>query len=97
MKFSTNPDQSKAIEIIEKDLNNIPISLDELKDKLEIMYNKENDVITIKCDSNLIIHTENSMFISKNDTVIISGEELGLKGKIYLNPVLQKIKKLFRG
>ena len=76
------------------------ISVQELLDKLSISYDKKNDIINIKCNSNLLIETENSIFISKNDTVFITGDVLGLKGRLFLNPVLQKfrqIKNLIRG
>lgn len=61
---------------------------------------EQNDIINIKCKYNLLIETQNSIFISKNDTVFITGDVLGSKGKLFLNPVLQKfreIKNLIRG
>lgn len=70
------------------------ISVSELLDKLQILYDEKNDIINIKCNSNLLIESENSIFISKNDTVFITGEVLGQKGKLFLNPVLQKFKQL---
>lgn len=76
------------------------ILVQELLDKLSISYDEQNDIINIKCKSNLLIETQNSIFISKNDTVFITGDVLGSKGKLFLNPVLQKfreIKNLIRG
>lgn len=76
------------------------ITVQDLLDKLSISYDEQNDIINIKCQSNLLIETENSIFISKNDTVFITGDVLGLKGRLFLNPVLQKfreIKNLIRG
>ena len=76
------------------------ITVRDLLDKLSISYDEQNDIINIKCNSNLLIETENSIFISKNDTVFITGDVLGLKGRLFLNPVLQKfrqIKNLIRG
>lgn len=78
----------------------IKISLDDLLNKIDILYDEKNDIINIKCNSNLLIESENSIFISKNDTVFITGDVIGLKGKLFLNPVLQKfrqIKNLIRG
>lgn len=91
--------ETKAIDLYN---SNKPkeISVQELLDKLSISYDKKNDIINIKCKSNLLIETENSIFISKNDTVFITGDVLGNKGKLFLNPVLQKfreIKNLIRG
>ena len=67
---------------------------------MSFSYDESNDIINIKCKSNLLIESTNSIFISKNDTVFITGDVLGNKGKLFLNPVLQKfreIKNLIRG
>lgn len=70
------------------------ISLVDLLDKIEILYDEKNDIINIKCKSNLLIESENSIFISKNDTVFITGDAIGKKGKLFLNPILQKFRKI---
>lgn len=85
--------ETKAIDLYN---SNKPkeISVQELLDKLSISYDEKNDIINIKCKSNLLLETENSIFISKNDTVIITGDVLGNKGKLFLNPVLQKFREI---
>lgn len=96
MKFVTNKYGSKGVELAEKHSTNLsPMTIEDLLKKVQISYDKNNDIVVIDCDSNLLIKAENNIFISKNDTVILSGDEQGLKGKIHLNPILQKIKSLF--
>ena len=85
--------ETKGIELF--NINKpIKISLEQLLDKIQISYDEKNDIINIKCNSNLLIESENSIFISKNDTVIITGDVLGKKGRLFLNPVLQKFRQV---
>lgn len=72
--------------------NPVKIDLNELLNKIQILYDEKNNIINIKCDSNLLIESENNIFISKGDTVIITGDVINKKGKLYLNPILQKFK-----
>lgn len=74
--------------------NPVKINISDILEKLDFYYDEYNDIINIKCKSNLLIESENTIFISKNDTVVISGEALGGKGKIFLNPVLQKFRQI---
>ena len=74
--------------------NPVKINISDILDKLDFYYDEYNDIINIKCKSNLLIESENTIFISKNDTVVISGNALGGKGKIFLNPVLQKFRQI---
>ena len=74
----------------------IKIDFDELLKKIDIMYDEKNDTINIKFNSNLLIESENSIFVSKGDSVFISGDVIGKKGKIYLNPILQRFKKTIK-
>lgn len=94
----TNSTATKLLETKGIDLYNVnkpvKISLEELLSKIEIMYDEKNDIINIKCNSNLLLESQNSIFISKNDTVFITGDVIGTKGKLFLNPVLQKFKQL---
>lgn len=96
--YTTNKENSKGIQILTNNKEIVDMSLEEVLQKLQIKYDRTNDVIIINTDSNLLIQAENSLFISKEDTVFISGDKLGLKGKIYLNPklIIDKIKKIFR-
>ncbi len=72
------------------------IDLDTIIKKFEILYDEKNDIINIKCKSNVLFEFQNSIFISKNDTVILTGDALGAKGKIYLNPVLQRFRAVYQ-
>lgn len=76
--------------------NPIKIDFNELLKKINIMYDEKNDTINIKFNSNLLIESENSIFVSKGDSVFISGDVIGKKGKIYLNPILQRFKKAIK-
>lgn len=93
-KFSEIEQNSEPTGIqLFKTNNPTNISLNEILDKFEIQYDKTNDIINIKCKSNILIEAENTLLISKNDTVILSGDALGINdGKIFLNPTLQAIK-----
>ena len=96
MNIKTTLEEPKGIEVYR---TNTPskISLEELLNKLEIMYDEKNDTINIKCNSNILIQAENTILVSKNDTVLLSGNALGInKGKIFLNPLIYKFKKFFK-
>ncbi len=86
-------DEMEIVNNIEKN-NLVKITPSELFDKLDIMYDKEKDLIMVQSTSDVIISTNNTVMVSKGETIIITGEVLGGKGKLHLNPItlLKKIK-----
>lgn len=88
MNFTKNKYGSKGIDLIEKTTNKPlkKLSLLELGKMLDIRYDEDTDTILVNCSKNLLIQSENQIFISKNDTVLVTGEVLGNKGKLYQNP-----------
>ena len=68
---STAPKSPKILETKGIDLYNSnkpkEITVQDLLDKLSISYDEKHDIINIKCQSNLLIETENSIFISKKN------------------------------
>lgn len=95
MKKITTIPETKGVNLYNTN-NPIKIDFNELLKKIDIMYDEKNDTINIKFNSNLLIESENSIFVSKGDSVFISGDVIGKKGKIYLNPILQGFKKAIK-
>ncbi len=58
------------------------MSLSEVMNLIDIKYDEVNDVIVVDCASNLMITAMNNLFVSKEETIIISE-----KGNIHLNPL----------
>jgi hypothetical protein len=94
MKFTDNKYGSKGVQITNKQIqsqkmsNLKPMSVEELLSKLDIVYDDASNTIILKCDSNLLIQSLNNIFISKEDTVILTGDKQGFDGKLYQNPEL---------
>jgi len=58
----------------------------ELLDKVQITYDSVKDLIIVNTDSSLIIKCNNVVIASNTDIVMLSGDAVGAKGNIQLNP-----------
>ncbi len=58
------------------------MSLSEVMNLIDFKYDENNNMIVINVDVNLMITAMNNLFVSKEETIIISE-----KGNIHLNPL----------